>query len=218
MAEDKGKHDDIKRHATRVQWACGLCFGLLFLMGISGIASITLLHDDPTFTSNIGGIEGATLKTVIFLRGAIEFIHEWGGYIGIVLAGWAATEVFNFARRLRKSDNGAWRSTGRWMGPVGIFGGLVIVASLVALLASGVAAKGYVDHIAERNKDELSGIDRSGALTTRDEAMSDYPKHELAELHVRELNYALALGAILLVFAANSTRSISLKLKKEAKD
>ena len=216
MAEDKSDYEDVKRHATRVQWACGLCFGLLFLMGVSGIASITLLHDDPAFTGNIGGIEGATLKTVIFLRGGIEFLHEWGGYIGIVLAGWAATEVFNFARRLRKSANGDWRSTGRWMGPVGILGGLVIVASLLALLASGVAAKGYVDHISARHNDELVGIDRSGALTSRGKAMDDFPKHELAELHVRELNYALALGAILLVFAANSTRTISLKLKKDS--
>lgn len=218
MADDKTPNADIKRAAKRVQWACGLCFGLLFLMGISGLASVTLLHDDPAFTSNIGGIEGATLKTVIALRGVIELLHEWGGYLGIVLAGWAGVEVFNFARRLRKSDRSEWRGTGRWMGPVGILGAVVIVGSLVALLASGVAARAYVEHIGARHSDELSGIDRGGALTNRDEAMGDFPKHELAEMHVRELNYALAFGAIILVFAANSTRNISLKLKKDEKD
>ena len=218
MGNEQKPTDDIRAAAKRVQWACGLCFGLLFLMGVSGLASITLLHDDPTFTSNISGVEGATLKTVIALRGVIELLHEWGGYLGIVLAGWAATEVLNFARRLRKSDSSSWRATGRWMGPVGIFGGLVIVGALIALLASGVAAKGYVDHIGKRHSDELSGIDRGGALTDRGETMTDYPKHELAEMHVRELNYALAIGAILLVLAANSTRSISLALKKEEKE
>ncbi|MBZ0134825.1 MAG: hypothetical protein K8I27_00465 [Planctomycetes bacterium] len=217
MTEETPKHEAVKRHASRVQWACGLCFALLFLMGVSGVASVTLLHDDPTFTSNIGGIEGATLKTVIALRGVIELLHEWGGYFAIVLAGWAGTEVFNFSRRLRKSDRGEWRGTGRWMGPVGVFGGIVIIGSLIALLASGVAAKAYVDHIGAHHSDELSGIDRSGALTSRGEAMDEFPKHDLAEMHVRELNYALALGAILLVLAANSTRGISLALKKEAK-
>ena len=58
----------------------------------------------------------------------------------------------------------------------------------------------------------------TSARHLRGDSMEDFPKHELAEMHVRELNYALALGAILLVLAANSTRAISLSLKREAKD
>lgn len=216
MEEETSAHQDIRRHARRVQWACGLCFALLFLMGISGLASVTLLHDDPAFTSNIRGIEGATLKTVIALRGVIEVLHEWGGYLGIVLGGWAGIEVFQFSRLLRRSDRAEWRGTGRWMGLVGLVGGIVIIGALLALLASGVAARAYVDHIATRHADDFTGIDRGSALTERGEAMEGFPEHQLAELHVRELNYALALGAILLVLAANSTRGIATAIRKEA--
>jgi hypothetical protein len=208
-------HADLRRRARRAQWACGLCFALLFAMGLSGVASITLLHDDPLYTASVKGIEGATLQAVMAQRGAIAFIHEWGGYAGILLAGWAALEVFAFARRIRRGDNADWRRAGRWMAPAGILGGTVIIAALVLLLASGVAASGFVDHISTRHKDDLAGIDRSTGLIDARKVLQGYEDSQMAEWHVREMNYVLAFGALILVAAAASIRRVSLEAKKD---
>jgi len=207
----------IQRRARRVQWAGGLCFALLFLMGLSGLASVTLLHDDPLYTQEIQGMEGVTLRTVIALRPLIGLIHEWGGYAGILLAGWTALEVFLFGRLLRVADRADWRGVGRWIGPLGVVSGIVLIASLVLLLASGVAARGYVHHIAGQHDDGLSGVDRSGALGGLQQEGEAYPKSDLAEMHVRELNYLLAVGAILMVFAIHTSRRIQLEDRKQAK-
>ncbi|MCB9934065.1 MAG: hypothetical protein H6840_00090 [Planctomycetes bacterium] len=202
------------RHGRRVQWIAGLCFALLFLMGVSGLASITLLHDDRLYTDSMQGVEGATLRTVIALRGVIGLIHAWGGYLGIMLAGFAGLEVLRFARLLRKAERADWRGTGRWLGPLGVLGGLVVMAALVLLLASGVSARGYVRQISARHSDELSGIDRSRALGSAAEERKEFPRSEFAEMHVKELNYLMAAGAILLVLAASVTRRIELEAKK----
>lgn len=204
------------RHGRRVQWAAGLCFALLLLMGVSGLASITLLHDDRLYTEQMQGIEGVTLRTVIALRGVIGLVHGWGGYLGIVLVGFAALEVFQFARLLRRADRADWRGTGRWLGPLGMLGGLVVAAALVLLLATGVAANAYVRQVGSQNADELSGIDRSRAMGSPVEEGKDFPKSEIAELHVKELNYLMAAGAIMLVLAASVTRRIELEAKKQA--
>jgi hypothetical protein len=204
------------RHGRRVQWAAGLCFALLLLMGVSGLASVTLLHDDTLYTEQLQGVEGATLRAAIALRGAIAVIHGWGGYLGILLAGLAALEVFQFARLLRRADRADWRGTGRWLAPLGVLGGLVVAAALVLLLASGVAARAYVQQVGSHHADELSGIDRSRALGTASEESKDFPKSELAELHVKEFNYLMAAGAIMLVLAASVTRRIELEAKKNA--
>jgi hypothetical protein len=215
MSDKPSPDAGLFRHARRLQWACGLCFALLFLMGLTGLASITLLHDNPTFTSGLTGIEGATFKVVKALRGFIEHAHEWGGYLSILLAGWAGLEVLTFALRLRRLKDSGRRSTARWLGPAGVLGAVVIVGALLLLLASGVAARNYVKHVSQMHGDELGAIDRGGALTNRDAATADFPKYELAEYHVREFNYLLAAGALLLVIAANRVRGLSTELKKK---
>jgi hypothetical protein len=211
--DEPNPNAELIKSARRAQWACGLCLGLMFVMGLSGIASITLLHDDPLYTGSTGGIEGTTLEVVISLRWLIELLHEWGGYVGIVLAGWAALAVFSFARRIRRGDNLDWRRTARWVGPAGILGGGLIIASLLLLIASGVAAGGFVDHIGSRYNDDLSGIDKSTGLVDAREALQGYDDSQMAEMHVREFNYLLAIGALTLVMAAAAIRRVS----KEAK-
>jgi hypothetical protein len=176
--DEPNPNAELIKSARRAQWACGLCLGLMFVMGLSGIASITLLHDDPLYTGSTGGIEGTTLEVVISLRWLIELLHEWGGYVGIVLAGWAALAVFSFARRIRRGDNLDWRRTARWVGPAGILGGGLIIASLLLLIASGVAAGGFVDHIGSRYNDDLSGIDKSTGLVDAREARSGRAWHQ----------------------------------------
>ncbi len=199
--------------ARRVQWACGLSFGLLFLMGISGIASITLLYDDPLYHESTRDIEGATLRTAIAMKWLIRALHVWGGYAAILLSGWAAMEVFSFSRLLRRSDSPGWRSTARWVGPAGLLGGATIVLAVVLLLASGVAAKGYVQHITRYSevKGEIEG--KPGEHDAA-EALEGYPDSGLAELHIREMNYLLAIGAIVLVAAAAAVRRISIEARK----
>lgn len=199
--------------ARRVMVACGLCFTLLFVTGMCGAASITLLYDDPLYNESIKGIEGATLSAVVALKGFITFMHTWGGYAGILLAGWSMFELLRFARVIRRSDNQGWKSTARWLGPAGVAGSVLIAGSLVALLASGVAAKGYGDHIAsyefvtETVEGKPGEHDAKGML-------QGYPDSGFAELHVRELNMLLALGAIVLVMATASVRRIGLEARK----
>jgi hypothetical protein len=205
---------DLIKGARRAQWACGLCLGLMFVMGLSGIASITLLHDDPLYTGATGGVEGTTLEIVISLRWLIELLHEWGGYVGIVLAGSAALAVFSFARRIRRGENLEWRRTARWVGPAGILGGGLIIASLLLLIASGVAASGFVDHIQSGEKDEF-GIDKNTGLIDAREALQGYDDSQMAEMHVREFNYLLAIGALTLVMAAAAIRRVSKEAKSD---
>ncbi|MBK8206323.1 MAG: hypothetical protein IPK87_05920 [Planctomycetes bacterium] len=211
--EEQTATQHLVSRARRVQWACGLCFGLLFLMGISGIASITLLYDDPLYHESTRDIEGATLRTAIELKWLIGALHMWGGYVAILLAGWAAMEVFSFSRLVRRSDNPGWRSTARWLGPAGIGGGATIVLAVVLLLASGVAAKGYVQHIT-RYGEVKSEIEGAPGEHDAAKALEGYPDSNMAEWHIREMNYLLAIGAIVLVAAAASVRRISIEARK----
>jgi len=202
--------DQVVSRAARAQWACGLCFGLLFLMGLSGVASITLLYDNPMYRSGVQGFEGQVMGVVVAMKGAIRFIHAWGGYAGILLAGWAGLEVFSFSRLLKRTDNAGWRRSGRLLGVLGLAGAVLLIASLLLLIPSGVAAKGFLG-VEPQTKDVPApvGLQRPGSEDSNDGGM--------VEWHTRELNYLMALGAIVLVFAASGIRRIALEAKKEAR-
>ena len=87
--------------AKRVYWSSGLLFGLLMLLVLSGLASITLLYDGIPSAENIRGTEGVVLDIVRTLRPAIRFIHEFGGFAAIFLSGWLAVELVRFGRNAR---------------------------------------------------------------------------------------------------------------------
>lgn len=205
--------DPVIPAARRVMWACGLCFALLFVTGMCGAASITLLYDDPLYNESIKGIEGATLSTVVAMKGFIRFVHTWGAYPAMLLAAWSMFELLRFSRIARRSGNAGWRSTARWLGPAGVVGALLIVLSLISLLASGVAAKGYGEHIASYQFVSETVEGKPGEHDAN-AMLKDYPDSGMAEYHVRELNMLLALGAIVLVMATASVRRISQEARK----
>ncbi|MCB9893971.1 MAG: hypothetical protein H6839_05975 [Planctomycetes bacterium] len=215
MAETTApERSEIAGRARRVLWACGLCFGLLFLMGLSGVASITLLYDDPLYRTGTQGFEGVVVRTVSSLSGVIKALHSWGGYVGIVLAGWAGLEVFSFGRLIKRSEEGEWRATGRRLMPLGLAGAAMLIVALILLIPSGVAAKSFLSH------DEPKVVDDTpnpGAFAPRISGRAELENgadSKFVEWHTRELNYVLALGALLLVFAASSTRKVELAAKK----
>lgn len=200
----------VRRRAKRAQWACGLCFGLLFLMGLSGIASITLLYDTPMYRSGVRGFEGAVMDIVVALKQAIRLLHAWGGYVGILLSGWAGLEVFSYGRLLKRTGDSGWRRTGRMLGPLGLFGAAVLIASLLLLIPSGVAAQGYL-------KVEAAATETPAPVGLQRPSHNEATEGDsrLVEWHTRELNYLMALGAILLVFAAASIRRVSIEARED---
>jgi hypothetical protein len=208
-------HTPVLRASRRALLACGLCFALLLLMGMTGVASITLLYDDPTYTLT-GGLEGTVVRMVRTLSGTINVIHDWGGYVGIVLAGWAGLELLALSRRLKATDNPEWRAAARRLPVLGLGGAFVLVVSLLLLIPSGVAAKAFL------HSDEPSPIgqptdrQRLAPRLPGQEVIEDAGNPKFVEWHTRELNYLMALGAILLVFAASTTRRIALEAKRPA--
>jgi hypothetical protein len=207
---------EIQRRARRVLWACGLCFGLLFLMGLTGVASITLLYDDPMMRTNMRGFEGSVVRFVASLEDVIDVIHSWGGYAGIVLSGWAGLEVFSFARLLRRTDKAEWRTSGRRLAPLGLAGAVLLIGALLVLIPTGVAAKGYLGSDEPAVVDEMPNPDRQPPRVPGVVELEDAGDSEMADWHLRQLNFLLAIGAFLLMFAVSSTRRIQLQARKEA--
>lgn len=205
----------VQRRARRVLWSCGLCFGLLFLMGLTGVASITLLYDDPMMRTNMRGFEGEVVRFVASLEGLIHFIHEWGGYAGIVLSGWAGVEVFSFARLLRRSDKVEWRTSSRRLAPLGIVGAGLLVVALLLLIPTGVAAKGFLSSETPEASSNTQGPEHMQRRIPGVVAVEDAGDSELADWHLRQLNFVLAIGAFLLMFAVSSTRRIQLEARKD---
>lgn len=200
----------IRRKASRAQWACGLCFGLLFLMGLSGIASITLLYDSPLYRTGVRGFEATVMNAVVSMKGVIGLIHGWGGYVGILLAGWAGLEVFSFGRRLKRTENPGWRRTGSILSALGLFGAAMLITSLLLLIPSGVAAQGFLSH-------DTGSIDAPApvGLTRPSSSQFSDGSSRMVEWHTRELNYLMAFGAIILAYAAARIRRVSLEAKAE---
>jgi hypothetical protein len=208
---------EILRRARRVLWSCGLCFGLLFLMGLTGVASITLLYDDPMLRTNMGGFEGDVVRFVASIDGLIHFIHEWGGYAGIILAGWAGLEVFSFTRVLRRTDKPEWRTSARRLAPLAIAGSLLLITALLLLIPSGVAAKTFLANDVPAVVNHTPNPERLQPRIPTAVEMDDGGAGGQVDWHTKQLNYLLAIGAILLLFAVSSTRRIQLEVKKAAK-
>lgn len=203
----------VRRKASRAQWACGLCFGLLFLMGVSGIASITLLYDSPLYRTGVRGFEATVMDTVVAMKGAIGLIHGWGGYVGIVLAGWAGLEVFSFGRRLKRTDNSGWRRTGSILSALGLFGAAMLITSLMLLIPSGVAAQGFLSQ-------DRSSVETPAPVGLKRPTTQEFSDggSRMVEWHTRELNYLMAFGAIILAYAAARIRRVSLEAKAEMRN
>jgi hypothetical protein len=214
---EKSPDAEILRRARRVLWACGLCFALLFLMGLTGIASITLLYDDPMMRTNMRGFEGDVVRFVASIGGLIHMIHEWGGYVGIVLSGWAGLEIFSFGRLLRRTDKPDWRASGGRLMPLGVAGAALLITALLLLIPSGVAARMYLINETPPVVDDTSNPERVQPRIPGTVEFEDAGDSGQVDWHTKQLNYLLAIGAILLLFGVSSTRRIQLEVKKAAK-
>jgi len=219
MRDMEGKqqpHAALIARGFRLQLACGLCFALLLLLGLSGVASITLLYEDPMFTRSATGLEGETVRFLVSIKGWISALHEWGGYVAIVLAGWAGLEVFGFGRQLKRSSNKGWQKTGRWMPATGLAASAIVVVALLMLLASGIAASAFL-HDGEKDAKQvpLQAVERFQGISDARSEIAAQGSEQTVEWHTREFNYLLAFGALLLVAAASSARNITREAKSE---
>lgn len=210
---DKDEIEQVRARAFRPLLACGLCFAMLLLMGLSGVASITLMYDDPMYIQAMKGVEGAVARAVTGMDWLIRFIHTWGGYAAIVLAGWAGTELLIYGRRLRKTGDAGWRKTGKRLPFIGVFGSLMLIASLLVLIGSGIAAQGYMRVGYGDLPDPELNRDRMHERNVE-------PREErpIVEWHIRELNYFMALGAIVLVLGAGSVRNAANEARQKLKE
>lgn len=198
--------------ATRAQWACGLCFALFILMGLSGVASVTLLYAGPPFVPQPGTLESWVIGAVSTLEPAIRFIHGYGGYVGIVLAGWACVEVFSCGRIVRASAD--TRPAGTGLIAVAVLAGLLLVGGVLAQLATGVGAAAFLrldSMVPGEGRPDPSRLSENEPV--RPGQQSD---PQLVEWHTRELNYSIAAGALMLAWAASVIRREKLKRKPRA--
>jgi hypothetical protein len=214
MSDQPNPNAHLLSAGLRLQLACGLCFTVLLVLVLSGVASITLLYSDETYALGGSGIEGVTLQVVTQLEPFIRHIHEWGGYVAIVLAGWAGMEVLQFGRKLKRSANEDWSKSGRWMPAAGVTAMLVLTLALLLQVGSGMRAAGYLHH----EKDTIgapAAWDRIQGMTDAREEMEVGRGERAVEWHTREFNYLIAFGALLLVAAASTTRKIAKEAKRQ---
>lgn len=176
----------------RAQWASGICLTMIVLLALSGMASITLMYDDPLSRKGAQGVEGFVLESVITLKPLIHLIHTWGGYVTIVVAGWAMVELFGVSRVAKVHS----ASRGRWIGFLAVIGGLFILASVLGLIWSGEGTGQWL-------KTEISPI-----------GQKEPPKpvkfeDRWTDLHTRDLLYPLGIGVILMVLASTSSKRLA---------
>ncbi|MEE9311731.1 MAG: hypothetical protein V3V10_04890, partial [Planctomycetota bacterium] len=132
--------------AKRVYWSSGLLFGLLMLLVLSGLASITLLYDGIPSAENIRGTEGVVLDIVRTLRPAIRFIHEFGGFAAIFLSGWLAVELVRFGRNARAHGTAKnEKSTGLYITVTGVLSAIGLPLCLLFLIGTGIEARKFMN-------------------------------------------------------------------------
>ncbi|MCL4731944.1 MAG: hypothetical protein KJ044_16110, partial [Planctomycetes bacterium] len=129
--------DTLTAQCRRAVLASGLALGLVFLLALSGAASITLMYETPGFKERIGGFEGAVLEAVRLIRPLIRPLHSFGGYAAFVLAGWAAIEMLGLFRLLRNAPTPELRAFAPRVLALGAIGGAVLAASVAVLVVSG---------------------------------------------------------------------------------
>jgi hypothetical protein len=207
MSETPKPHARILRAGLRLQVACGLCLVVLMLLILTGVAGITLLIVEPVQDKSMGALERHTVGAVQGMKDWIRLIHEWGGYVALLLAGWAGLEIFRFGRMLRRTEHKDWRRTGLWMPALGLLAGLILMGSVAVQIGAGIATHAYV-HM-EGAPPMAPAMERQHALTDARAEMEQFASEMVVDMHVRELNYLVALGALMLVAASSSTRRVT---------
>ena len=190
----------LKFRARRMTLACGLCLGLLFLLGLTGMASVTLLYDDGVSAAYDRGFETSVLRTVIALKTAIRLIHSYGSYLAIVLAGWAAVELFRMSKVLASSEIAKARARGRALIFIALVAGVSIIGALVGLSATGVKTH------AELRGDRPAEPDPMAAPLPLPAGPGESVDLPAVVMHTRDLNLVLMIGVFLMVIGVSVGR------------
>lgn len=202
LCDDDAMQDTIRSLCFRAVFAAGSCLAIIFLMALSGAASITLLYDDPTFMGNTAGFERTVIDVVTALRPAIGFVHSFGGYAAFVLAGWAAVEMFSLSRALRKAEIAEQRQAANRILFLGVIGSALLACSIGILAVTGVKAAGLNRAITGKPSDQMTpmvpGADRFVAPEG----------DEMVNWHTRELTYLLGAAALLVAAATSQVRKV----------
>jgi hypothetical protein len=192
--------DRLRSLCFRSVFAAGSCLALVFLMALSGAASITLLYDDRTFMAGTTGFEAGVANTVIAMRGLIGFLHGFGGYAAFILAGWAGVEMYSLSRALRKAALPEQRQAANRILFLGTVGSALLACSIGILAVTGVKAAGLNRAGAEPDamSARVPGADRFVAPEG----------DEMVNWHTRELTYMLGASALLVAAATSQVRKV----------
>jgi hypothetical protein len=115
------------------------------------------------------------------------------------------------------------RATARWMRPLAAFGALFLILALVAQLLAGAATRGALDDMRvpaplERPPSALESDKVVEAMAKLHADTNAQTQDEVVvQVHMRELNYPLGLGAILLLMAVVLARRAAIILDSEPK-
>ncbi|MHC4841239.1 MAG: hypothetical protein ACYTDT_09845 [Planctomycetota bacterium] len=197
--EKKPEHEASSRLVTakRVYWSSGLLFGLLMLMVLSGLSSITLLYDGIPSAEDIQGTEGAVLDIVRTLKPAIRFIHEYGGYLAMFLSGWLVVELVRFGRNARAHGG---TSTEKSSGP--------LIVCLQLLVGTGIEAREYMDKEPTTNTFNLPAAAKL-------EEFAKAQEESIVESHTGMLTYVLAGVVVVLVLSVQLTHRLAVSRKED---
>jgi hypothetical protein len=140
-----------------------------------------------------------------------------------VLTGWAALELWSAAGIIRTHINEDVRANARFMRPLAIIGAVFLEGAIIVQLLAGSATRGALDDMrvpapldqpasqgeSQKIVDSLSKLSADNAAQSKDEVV--------VQVHMRELNYPLGLGAILMLIAVVMARRAAILLDAEPK-
>lgn len=198
----EGEAVKIAAQCRRAVIAAGCALGLVFLLALSGAASITLMFETPGFQETIRGFEGAVLDVVRFLSPVIRALHSFGGYVGFVVCGWAAIEMFSLARLLRRGGTAALRIYAPRIGVLGVAGGAVLAVMVGVLTVSGTAASMALRKAAPPVEEKPEPLNPLSRHIAEPRGSDD----SLVNEHTRSQTYLVGIAALLLAAGASQAR------------
>lgn len=224
--------DPARKAAGRAMLAAGFLFGLLLLLGLSGMASVTLFYIEFDAGTSHESFENTVITIVKFCDGwfadgtrwhVLRHIHGFGSYLAIVLTGWTAVELWSAAGAIRLHVNAEVRRHARFMRPLAIVGAVALEGAIIVQLLAGSATRGALDDMrvpapldrpatpgeSDKIVGSLSRLSADNAAQSRDEVV--------VQVHMRELNYPLGFGAILMLMAVVLARRAAIVLDAEPK-
>lgn len=216
--------DPLRSRARRLTWTCGLALAMLLLLGISGLAGVTLLYvSSPLHGPRVSAyqplppFEETVVKSVIALKPGIQILHRYGGYVTVLLSAAAALQCISLGGTLAASDDQARRGRGRLVRMFGGVGGFALALAVLAQIAAGSFMSWGMRTLDEgfargAQAPAISVMDNVGAGADGSRA------EVVASLHTRELNYPAGLAALMVLAAMALARSATEKPAPQAKE